>query len=140
MHVLLQRPILSAYNSAELVLQDLRALIYPLTQILIGTVRLVPTPRYFPLRLRCIRALLGLQKAAGVYIPIAPLLLEMLQWAELSKTPRAGSEGFPDMQLQLRVSKSTLRLAAFQEEVVNQVRCGCQTCCIVQLLSDFASW
>lgn len=60
-------------------LQELRPLVYPLTQVLIGSVRLVPTPRYFPLRLRCIRALLGLGQAVGQFIPLSPLLLEMLQ-------------------------------------------------------------
>ncbi|DBA84942.1 TPA: hypothetical protein ACH3X2_005684 [Trebouxia sp. C0005] len=63
--------------------QELRPLVYPLTQVLLGTVRLVPTPRYFPLRLRCIRALLGLGKAVGQFIPLSPLLLEMLQVIEL---------------------------------------------------------
>ncbi len=66
-------------NGAHLRLQELRPLVYPLTQVLLGSVRLVPTPRYFPLRLRCIRALLGLGKAVGQFIPLSPLLLEMLQ-------------------------------------------------------------
>lgn len=60
-------------------LQELRPLVYPLAQVLLGTVRLVPTPRYFPLRLRCLRALLALGKAVGHFIPLSPLLLEMLQ-------------------------------------------------------------
>ena len=60
-------------------LQELRPLVYPLAQVLLGAVRLVPTPRYFPLRLRCIRALLGLGRAVGQFIPLSPLLLEMLQ-------------------------------------------------------------
>lgn len=64
--------------------QELRPLVYPLTQVLIGAVRLVPTPRYFPLRLRCIRALLALGKAVHQFIPLSPLLLEMLQ---VSMTP-----------------------------------------------------
>lgn len=34
--------------------QDLRPLVYPLTQLLLGTVRLVPTPRYLPLYLCCL--------------------------------------------------------------------------------------
>ena len=66
-------------NGTHVRLQELRPLVYPLTQVLLGTVRLVPTPRYFPLRLRCIRALLGLGKAVGQFIPLSPLLLEMLQ-------------------------------------------------------------
>ena len=66
-------------DALNCVLQELKALVYPLTQVLLGAVRLVPTPRYFPLRLRCIRALLGLGKAMGQFIPLSPLLLEMLQ-------------------------------------------------------------
>ena len=60
-------------------MQELKPLVYPLAQVLLGAVRLVPTPRYFPLRLRCIRALLALGKALNQFIPLSPLLLEMLQ-------------------------------------------------------------
>jgi Noc2p family len=34
--------------------QELRALVYPLAQVLLGAARLVPAPRYFPLRLRLV--------------------------------------------------------------------------------------
>lgn len=102
-------------------MQDLHPLVYPLTQVLLGTVRLVPTPRYFPLRLRCIRALMNMGRAVGQFIPLSPVLLEMLQWGELSKRPQAGAGGMPDMALQLRVSKNSLKIPGFQEEVVSQV-------------------
>eukprot|EP00798_Chlamydomonas_sp_ICE-L_P022462 gene22462-29578_t len=36
--------------------QELRPLVYPLTQLLLGAARLVPTPRFFPLRLRLLRS------------------------------------------------------------------------------------
>lgn len=35
---------------------ELRPLVYPLAQLLLGAAKLVPTPRYFPLRLRLVRA------------------------------------------------------------------------------------
>lgn len=35
----------------------LQPLVYPLSQLLLGATRLVPTPRYFPIRLRLVRAL-----------------------------------------------------------------------------------
>jgi hypothetical protein len=35
----------------------LQPLVYPTTQLLLGAARLVPTPRYFPIRLRLVRAL-----------------------------------------------------------------------------------
>ncbi len=76
----LHNPVFMAcFNAVLRPLQELRPLVYPLTQVLLGAVRLVPTPRYFPLRLRCIRALLGLGRAVGQFIPLSPLLLEMLQ-------------------------------------------------------------
>jgi len=69
--------------------QELRALVYPLVQVLLGAARLVPAPRYFPLRLRLARALHRLAASANVLVPLSPLLLEMLQWSDLSKTPQA---------------------------------------------------
>lgn len=59
-------------------------------------------------------------QATGVYIPVSPLLLEMLQWSELRKTP-TGTAAAPDLLLLLRLSKTQLKTAATQEEVVSQV-------------------
>ena len=39
--------------------QELRALVYPLAQVLLGAARLVPAPRYFPLRLRLVGTVRG---------------------------------------------------------------------------------
>jgi nucleolar complex protein 2 len=65
--------------------------------------------------------LLILLQATGVYIPVSPLLLEMLQWSELRRTPTGGAAAAPDMLLLLRLSKTQLKMASLQEEVVNQV-------------------
>lgn len=47
----------------------------------------------------------------------------MLHWSQLNKPPRtAAGVNMPDMGLQLRAGSSVLRLPAFQEEVVTQVR------------------
>lgn len=95
---------------------------YPVAQLLLGTARLVPTPSYLPLRLRCIRALQRLSSATGLLVPLAPLCCEMLQWGALNKPPKGGQGGrCPDLMLQLRVSKANLATMALQEEVVSQV-------------------
>jgi nucleolar complex protein 2 len=92
----------------------------------VGAARLVPTPRFFPLRLRLLRAAARLAAATRTYVPLAAPLLDMLHWAELSKPPKgaagSGAGGSGDLSLSLRASKNTLRSAAFQEEVVLQVR------------------
>ncbi|KAJ1965976.1 Nucleolar Complex 2 protein [Dipsacomyces acuminosporus] len=68
--------------------ETLESLVYPLTQILLGVARLVPTAKYFPLRLHCISQLLRLSSATGIFIPILPLLIDVLESSEfLSRRP-----------------------------------------------------
>jgi nucleolar complex protein 2 len=123
--------------------KSLAPLVYPLTQVLLVAARLVPTPRYFPLRLRLCRALSRLAQATGFYVPLSAALVEMLEWAELRRKPAGASSKnkgkgaasknaarAPDMMLQLRLSKASLRSPALQEEVVAQV---------VEALSDHLS-
>lgn len=43
----------------------LQPLAYPLSQLLLGAARLVPTPKYFPVRLRLVRALNRLGQDTG---------------------------------------------------------------------------
>ncbi|KAJ2829123.1 Nucleolar Complex 2 protein, partial [Coemansia sp. 'formosensis'] len=66
----------------------LESLVYPLTQIILGVARLVPTAKYFPLRIHCISQLLRLSSATGIYIPILPMIIEVLESPEfLSRRP-----------------------------------------------------
>jgi hypothetical protein len=64
---------------------DLRALVYPVAQLLLGAARLVPTPAYFPLRLRW-----GLGAGTAVFVlcvggysevaSCMPAALALLDW------------------------------------------------------------
>ena len=57
---------------------ELGPLIYPLIQIICGTITLLPTARYYPLRFQCIDLLNRLSAAAGgVFVPTAPYLVEV---------------------------------------------------------------
>lgn len=69
---------------------DFRPLAYPLTQIIYGVASLVPTARYFPLRMRCIRMLNRIAEATGTFIPVSSLLLDMLEMKELNGHPTGG--------------------------------------------------
>jgi hypothetical protein len=59
-------------------------------------------------------------QATGVYIPVSPLLLEMVQWSELRKSP-TGTAAAPDLLMLLRLNKTQLKTSATQEEVISQV-------------------
>lgn len=101
---------------------DLRLLAYPVSQLLFGVARLRPSPSYFPLRLRCARALQRLGAAVGAHVPVASLLLEILAWPDLTRrAPRQGGrkgEGdAPDPNRALRASASALTDPAWREEL-----------------------
>ena len=96
----------------------LRPLIYPVAQGALGAARLLPSARYAPLRLRLVRALNALSEATGHFVPVAPLLLELLGFSELNKAPMATKNRPPDFSLVLRVAKQELRSPAVQEVIV----------------------
>ncbi|KGN63175.1 nucleolar complex protein 2 homolog isoform X2 [Cucumis sativus] len=100
---------------------DLKPLAYPLAQIISGVARLVPTARYFPLRLRCIKMLNRIAASIGTFIPVSMLLLDMLEMKELNRPPTGGIGKAVDLLTILKVSKPTLKTRAFQEACVFSV-------------------
>ena len=68
--------------------QMLRSLIFPLTQVILGTARLVPSARYLPLRLHCVRLLQQLAAAAEIFLPTTSILLDVFDMRELSQPPK----------------------------------------------------
>ena len=63
----------------------LKPLIYPLTQVILGTIKLVPSSRYVPLRLHLIKALVKLSTSTNTFIPVLPYLTEILDLLERTK-------------------------------------------------------
>ena len=112
---------------------ELEPLFYPLTQLLLGACTLVGSPSFIPLRLKCVRMLNELARARNMYIPVSPVLVEVLQWKDLNKkTKPVPANSIPDINLRLRVGSSILRASAFQEDVVDTT---------YELLSDhLAQW
>ncbi|KAL0371175.1 UNVERIFIED_CONTAM: Nucleolar complex protein 2 [Sesamum angustifolium] len=120
--------VISAYSSEA----ELAPLAYPLTQIITGVARLVPSACYFPLRLRCVRMLSRISAATGTFIPVSLLLLDMLEIKELRKPPTGGAGKAVNLFSILKVSKSTLKTRAFQEACVFSV--------VEELTEHLAQW
>jgi nucleolar complex protein 2 len=106
----------------------LRPLIYPVVQITLGAMRLIPTPQYFPLRFQLARALLRISRSTGTYIPLAPILLEVLNSTEMRKPPKSSTLRPVDFNTSIRAAKSYIRTRVYQDGVGEQV---------VELLSEF---
>lgn len=107
---------------------SLRPLIYPLVQVTLGALRLIPTATYFPLRFQLIRSLLRISLATGTYIPLAPALYEVLASAEMRRSPKASTLKPLDFATSLRAPKGYLRTRVYQDGIGEQV---------VELLSEF---
>jgi nucleolar complex protein 2 len=106
----------------------MRSLLYPLSEIIIGTARTAPSPvRLFPLRLQCIRLLQQLAAAAQVFLPTTSLLLDCLDWKEWYAKPKKATKrstlrgGLP-MYMLLKLPKDDpLRTHEQLEAAVSQI-------------------
>lgn len=101
--------------------EQLRPLVYPLSQIIDGAARLVPTARYFPLRLQCVRMLNRLSAATDAFVPIASLLLDMLQFKDLHMSPTGGIGTGLDFSTMIKVPKQAVKTRAFQDDCMTGV-------------------
>ncbi|KAK2596996.1 hypothetical protein N8I77_012871 [Diaporthe amygdali] len=100
---------------------QLKLLIFPLVQVTLGAMRLIPTATYFPLRFQLIRSLLRLSRATSTYIPLASALIEVLNSAEMKKPPKATTLKALDFSVQYKAPKSYLRTRVYQDGVGEQV-------------------
>ncbi|KAI1348429.1 Noc2p family-domain-containing protein [Xylaria sp. FL0043] len=100
---------------------QLRLLIYPLVQVTLGAMRLIPTATYFPLRFHMIRSLLRISRSTGTYIPLASVLLEVLNSAEMRRSPKQATLKALDFQVAYKAPKSYLRTRVYQDGVGEQV-------------------
>jgi len=71
----------------------MRSLVYPLTEVILGTCRLVPSALYVPLRLHCVRLLQQLAASTETFIPTTSVLLGVLDLKEVTMKPLHGGGG-----------------------------------------------
>jgi nucleolar complex protein 2 len=90
----------------------LQPLVYPVIQVALGVIKLNPSSQFFGLRFRVVESLMRLARQTGVYIPLAPTLLEILD-ASIMKVSSKGKKDSAvlkpvDLDITLRVSASYL--------------------------------
>ncbi|GAA5886454.1 hypothetical protein JCM6882_001643 [Rhodosporidiobolus microsporus] len=98
----------------------LQQLAYPLIQVALGAIRLVPTSRYFPLRFQLVRALLRLVQRTGVYIPLAPALFEILDSPELTKRSKPSTLKPLDWDYHLKCPTAYQRTRVYADALVDE--------------------
>ncbi|KAK9788392.1 putative Noc2p family-domain-containing protein [Seiridium cardinale] len=107
---------------------QLKLLVYPLVQVTLGAMRLIPTAIYFPLRFHMTRSLLRISRSTGTYIPLASALLEVLNSAEMRKSPKQATLKPLDFHVNYKAPKTYLRTRVYQDGVGDQ---------LVELFSEY---
>ncbi|KAG2222442.1 hypothetical protein INT45_009454 [Circinella minor] len=100
---------------------ELRPLIYPLAQVALGTIKLVPDAQYYPLRFHVLRSMTTLGVATKVFIPLAPYMFELFESPLLSKTAKRSTLKPLEWDTHLRTPQNYLRGRVFQDGVLEQL-------------------
>ncbi|KAI9010153.1 Noc2p family-domain-containing protein [Hyaloraphidium curvatum] len=100
---------------------SLAELIYPFSQVVLGVCRLLSNPQYFPLRFQCIRTLLDLSEATGVYVPLVPYLVEVLDSPEVTNRAKPSTMKPLDFRLSLKAQKPYLHTMVYQDGLIQEV-------------------
>ncbi|KAL6061879.1 Nucleolar Complex 2 protein [Balamuthia mandrillaris] len=100
---------------------ELQHLIYPWTQVTLGVIRLLPTPRYYPLRFLCIRSLNELAAATNTFICPLPYLLEVLDNPDFKKKAKPSDMKPIHFQSALKVGPKALHTSVYTKGVFDEL-------------------
>ncbi|CAO3621664.1 unnamed protein product [Mucor fragilis] len=97
----------------------MQAIVHPLVEVCLHTIRLNPTAQFLPLRIHLVRTLTGLIDSTGYYIPLASYLFEILSSDIFKGTPAQSDLPEFDWDLHLKTPKSYLQSKDYQDAVFN---------------------
>ncbi|KAF8317898.1 Noc2-domain-containing protein [Clavulina sp. PMI_390] len=103
---------------------ELKPLIYPLIQVTLGAIKLIPTARYYPLHLQLLRSLLHIIQRTGTYLSLAPFLVPIitasLSPSSSSAKPKSAALRPLDMTLHIRAPAQYLKTKSYAESTAEE--------------------
>ncbi|KAF7345114.1 Noc2-domain-containing protein [Mycena venus] len=100
---------------------ELKPLIYPLVQVSLGAIKLIPNSRSYPFHLHVIRSLLHLTRHTHTYVPISPYLLPVLtSTLAPSSRPKASTLRPLDLEVQIRAPQQYLKTRIYSEGLIEE--------------------
>ncbi|KDO24948.1 hypothetical protein SPRG_09592 [Saprolegnia parasitica CBS 223.65] len=101
---------------------QLKALVYPISQLCFALMRLASVVRYIPLRFQCIKVLQQIAFATNTFVPTAPVLLEVLALGTKAKTKKQAKDTeIVELDLLVKLSKAATENKRVQDMVVSKV-------------------
>ena len=107
--------VLSTSRANELV-----PLIYPLVQVAVGAMGLVPTSRYFPFRLHVLRSVLRLVSRTETYVPLLPFILGIFESPEFHRKPKGSTLKPIDFDTTLRAPSAYVRTRVYADQLAEE--------------------
>jgi len=104
--------------------ETIKPLIYPLVQVIIGTAKLVPVGKFFPLRFHCAKILREISASTGTFIPVLPFYLDVLNTHNFKKKSKKVSMKPIDFSCILKLSKSQLLENGFKDSTIEEIYGG----------------
>ncbi|KAJ2915338.1 hypothetical protein MD484_g5073, partial [Candolleomyces efflorescens] len=100
---------------------ELRPLIYPLVQVSLGSVKLVPNGRSYPFHLQILRSLLHLSRHTETYIPLSTCLVPILS-SSLTPNGKLKSSTLKalDFETSIRVPQQYVKTRVYSEGLVEE--------------------
>ncbi|GAA6019693.1 hypothetical protein JCM11491_004887 [Sporobolomyces phaffii] len=110
------------------VASPLAQLVYPLVQVALGAIRLVPTSRYYPLRFHLVRSVLRIVERTATFVPLSTPLFEVLASPELSKRAKPSTLKPLDWEYYLKCPTAYQRTRVYADALADET---------VHLLTEF---
>jgi len=107
--------------------ETLSPLIYPLTQVILGVLKLADGAKYIPMRFHCANVLSNLSSETGTFIPVLPIYLDILKSSIFNKKSRKVSMKPMELLCILKATKSQMIESGFKESVIEEVHAGVLT-------------
>ncbi|XP_054159872.1 nucleolar complex protein 2 homolog [Oppia nitens] len=116
--ILLWTQLLCSHNSVD----ELKPLITPLVNVIIGTIRLQSSPKFFPMRFHLINALIKLSDETNTFIPIFPFITQILDhFDKLKKNKPSNDEKELNLDLLIKVSTLNTNDFKFRDAVIRKI-------------------
>lgn len=98
----------------------LQALVYPFVQVCLGTMDLLPSARYYPVRYHVCEWLIPLCREARILVPLAPYLTQPVTSTDFAKQLGKSGAKHLDMKFAVKISDSVVKTLQFREQLLDR--------------------